>query len=149
MGEVFPCVLSYCLEHEVGVELTCPAVDGLTFALDRFRADEERFGVGLTAVLTTAEVGTLFIGSHARMGAAHLGYATQADTEAARPRLPLSRSVAGGAAATGAAWFHLFYPDCPVTLSQYETLPWPRARGLALGFAERGEWPADVEWFNG
>jgi hypothetical protein len=101
MGEVFPCVLSYCLEHEVEVELTCPAVDGLAFALDRFRADEERFGVGLTAVLTTAEVGTLFIGSHARMGAAHLGYANQADTEAARPRLPLSRSVAGGAAATG------------------------------------------------
>ncbi len=149
MGEVFPCVLSYCLEYEVEATLTCPSLDGLAFAIDRFRADEERFGVGLTAMLATAGVGTLYIGSCSRKGAARLAYATQAETEAAGPRLPRGRSVAGGADAAGAAEFHLFYPDCPAYLSQYETMPWPRARGLALGFAERGEWPSGVEWFDG
>ncbi|WP_149115147.1 hypothetical protein [Limnoglobus roseus] len=101
------------------------------------------------AVLTTYEVGIVFIGSCSRKGAAYVAYATQAEADAAKPGLPRGRSVAGGEAAAGAAEFHLFYPDCPAHVSHYETLPWPRARELVLAFTGSGVWPAEVDWFAG
>jgi hypothetical protein len=136
------------MEEETEVLLRCPFLSSLERALDRFRGDEERFGVGLKAILTTESAGMLFIGSNSRKSAACLSYASQEDVDAAKPRLPRSRSVAGGNEAVGFAEFHLFYPDCPSYMSEYETLPWPRVRELVLAFAAMGAWPSQTHWFD-
>lgn len=148
MTEVFPRELSYCIDEEIEVLLKCPSLSSLAFALDRFREDEERFAVALKSVLTTVSAGMLFIGSNSRKNAACLSCASQADVEAAEPRLPRSRSIAGGEEAAGFAEFHLFYPDCPSYMSEYETMPWPRVRELVLAFAATGVWPSQTPWFD-
>jgi hypothetical protein len=123
MTEVFPCELTYCIEEEIEVLLRCPFLSSLELALDRFRGDEERFGVGLKAILTTKSMGILLIGSNSRKNAACLSFASQHDVDAAQPRLPRTRSVAGGKDTASFAEFHLFYPDCASYMSEYETLP--------------------------
>lgn len=143
MADVYPCVMYYCLEKEVETTLTIPWYEGLVFAIDRFRSDEERFGVGLTAEITTNEAGTVYLGSASRKGAAYLAYVPPAAAGADRQN---RRYVSGGSDSAGFAEFHLFYPDCPSYLNEYETMSWPRARDLALSFAKHGEWPADIEW---
>ena len=148
LDTLFPCELTYCIDFEVEASFKCAFGPALAYALDRFRADEVRFSVGLMAVLTTSGAGTVFIGSCSRKGAAYLGYATQVETVSAKPGFPRGRSVAGGEASAGFAEFHLFYPDCPAYVSEYATMQWPRARGLVLEFAERGAWPSEVEWFD-
>lgn len=144
----FPCELAYYIEEEIEISLKCPALSSLEYALDRFRQDEERIGVGLMARLTTLDSGFMYIGCHSRKSAAFLSYASPQSVLDAGSDLPRARSVLGNNRIVGIAEFHLFYPDCPAYVSEYQVLDWPLARQLVLQFAELRYWSAEVLWFD-
>jgi len=93
----YPCKLSYCIEHCVEVELTCPDAAGLVYALARFRDDQMRVGFGLMAILATVDSGEVRIGLNADRDAACLGYSSQADVERARPSMGHTQWARGDA----------------------------------------------------
>lgn len=143
----FPCELSYCIEHQTEVVLKCEFARSLNYALDRFLADEERFRVGLMAVLATRDSGELYVGWNAARSASCLGYASQEEVERSRPSMAYRKLWAkGGAVDSSQADFHWFVPDCPSVFPKEFLLPFPIVRKLALAFMESGEWPESVEW---